>query len=447
MEKIVVKFGGTSLATAAQFQKVKGIILRHRQSCYVVASAPGKRSADDTKVTDLLYRAFDEAAGGCDFSPTLDEIRSRFDEIIRGLNLEFALDDEIALIRRHLQSAPQRDFMASRGEYLNSKILAAFLGFPFIDPADAIRFNAQGRLDAEPTNEALRAALEPLRFAVVPGFYGSDPDGSIRTFSRGGSDVTGSLVAKAVCAHVYENWTDVSGLKSADPRIVPNARTIQVISYRELRELSYMGATVLHEDAVFPAREAGIPIHILNTNDPDAPGTMIVADIPAESAVNPITGIAGRKGFGTIFIEKTLMNQEIGFGRKCLSVIEASNVSFEHMPSGIDTLSIIVNANEFNAHREEVLYGIIDAVAPDSIKYEDQLALIAVVGHAMMRKKGVSAKIFTALANAGVNIRMLNQGSSELNIIIGIEEDDFETAIRAIYDTFYGAAPTTAEQI
>lgn len=438
MEKIVVKFGGTSLATAAQFQKVKSIVDTHGQCCYVVASAPGKRSVDDTKVTDLLYRACDEAVGGGDFTPTLDEIRSRFEEIIHGLKLDFALEDEITLIRRHLQTTSQRDFMASRGEYLNSKILAAFLGYPFIDPAAAVRFNVQGRLDRDRTNVSLHAALEPLQFAVVPGFYGANPDGSIRTFSRGGSDVTGSLVAKAVSANVYENWTDVSGLKSADPRIVPDARTIRVISYRELRELSYMGATVLHEDAVFPAREAGIPIHIRNTNDPHAPGTMIVAEIPAESADNPITGIAGRKGFGTIYIEKTLMNQEIGFGRKCLSVIEASNVSFEHMPSGIDTLSIIVNANEFNAHREEVLNGITAAVAPDSIKYENELALIAVVGHAMMRKKGVSAKIFTALANAGVNIRMLNQGSSELNIIIGIEEDDFETAIRAIYDAFYG---------
>ena len=439
MEKIVIKFGGSSLASAEQIQKAAAIIRRHTESCYVVASAPGKRFPEDSKVTDLLYQAYDEAANGKDFAATFAKIRARFDDIVRELGIGLSLDADYAEIENRLRTARERDFMASRGEYLNSKILAAYLGYPFVDPARAVVFRENGRLDAEKTDVRLRDALAGLTFAVIPGFYGARPDGTVQTFSRGGSDVTGSLVAKAVRAKVYENWTDVSGMKSADPRIVPNPRTIRVISFKELRELSYMGATVLHEDAVFPVREAGIPINVRNTNAPDEPGTIIVAESPADTADAPITGIAGRKGFATIYIEKNMMNQEIGFGRKCLSVLEDANVSFEHMPSGIDTLSIIINAAEFNAHRDEVLNGIESAVHPDSISYENDLALIAVVGHGMMRKKGISARIFTALANAKVNIRMLNQGSSELNIIIGIEEADFETAIRAIYTAFYPA--------
>lgn len=438
MGTTVVKFGGTSLASAEQIRKAAAIIRSNQNGCFVVASAPGKRFSDDIKVTDLLYACCEEARGGGDFRPTFGQIKERFDAIIRDLGVDLDLSEDYAKIEAHLEAHPHRDTMASRGEYLNSKIIAAYLDFPFIDPADAIRFDADGRLDAEKTDEGLRAALKTLSRAVIPGFYGSLPNGKIHTFSRGGSDVTGSLVAKAVKADVYENWTDVSGLKIADPRIVREPRTIHIISYKELRELAYMGATVLHEDAVFPVREAGIPIHIRNTNDPDTPGTMIVPEAPAEKPDVPVTGIAGRKGFAIIFIEKTMMNAEIGFGRKCLSVIEESKVSFEHMPSGIDTLSIIVNGAEFSKHRRKVIDGINAAVKPDSISYENDLALIAVVGHGMLRKKGLSAKVFGALADAGVNIRMINQGSSELNIIIGIDEADYETAIRSIYNAFYG---------
>lgn len=438
MGTTVVKFGGTSLASADQIRKAAAIARSHKNGCFFVASAPGKRFSNDIKVTDLLYACYDEAKAGGDSRRTFDQIKERFDEIIRDLNLDLDLSDDYAKIEAHLATNPHRDMMASRGEYLNSKIVAAFLDFPFVDPAGAICFDADGRFNPEKTDEGLRKALKGLDRAVVPGFYGALPDGEIRTFSRGGSDVTGALVARAVKADVYENWTDVSGLKIADPRIVENPRTIHIISYKELRELAYMGATVLHEDAVFPVREAGIPIHIRNTNDPSEPGTMIVPEAPSEKPDVPVTGIAGRKGFAIIFIEKAMMNTEIGFGRKCLSVIEESKVSFEHMPSGIDTLSIIVNGAEFSEHRQKVIDGINAAVQPDAISYENELALIAVVGHGMLRKKGLSAKVFTALAEAGVNIRMINQGSSELNIIIGIDEADYETAIRAIYHAFYG---------
>lgn len=434
----VVKFGGTSLASADQFRKVAEIIHADETRRYVVASAPGKRYLDDTKVTDLLYKCYDNAINDMDAVKTFEKIEERFDTIIHELGLTLSLSDDYETIRTHLRTTPERDYMASRGEYLNSKILAAFLGFTFIDPASAIVFRPDGHLDDEKTDAKLKAALANTPYAVVPGFYGAFADGRVKTFSRGGSDVTGSLVARAVKADVYENWTDVSGLRMADPRIISNPNRIEVISYRELRELTYSGASVLHEDAVFPVREAGIPINIRNTNEPDATGTMIVPEVPRGSHHTPITGIAGRKGFTTIFIEKNMMNAEIGFGRKVLSVLEECGVSFEHMPSGIDTLSIIVNTVELKEHRTELIRKINNAVKPDAIIIENNLALIAVVGHGMMQRKGVSAKIFTALANADVNIRMINQGSSELNIIIGIDDSNYETAIRAIYTAFYG---------
>ena len=434
MQTITVKFGGTSLASAPQIQKAAEIIRADPARRFVVASAPGKRTKDDIKVTDLLYRCYNEAADGVDFTATLEKIRGRFQDIVTELNVEFDIDAEIANLRRHLEHHPNADYMASRGEYLNSKIIAAYLGFPFVDAAEVIRFRADGVLDEAYTFRTLSARLIGLDNAVVPGFYGALPDGTVKTFSRGGSDVTGAIVARASASELYENWTDVSGMLSADPRIVDNPRVIDYITYTELRELSYMGATVLHEDAVFPVRKAGIPINIRNTNSPDDPGTMIVASLPASTGRRTVTGIAGKKGLSSIHIEKSMMNGEVGFVAKLLKIFADCGLSFEHCPSGIDTISVVINTTSFDTHREEILHRIRQDLEPDVVSVEDNLALIAVVGQGMVYSKGTAAKIFTALSNADVNIRMIDQGSSELNIIVSVEERDFEHALRSIYN-------------
>jgi len=436
MKPIVAKFGGSSLADAAQFRKVANIIHSDESRRYIVASAPGKRDKSDTKVTDLLYRCYDLAAEKQDFSPVLAQIRSRFAEIMDELSIDFPLDDELNAIAMRLAAAPERDYMASRGEYLNAKLLAAYLGFRFIDAADAVRFSANGRFIAEGTNEALSSALRGVEYAVIPGFYGADDAGRIHTFSRGGSDVTGALVARAINAKLYENWTDVSGMLFTDPRIVPNPAAIEQISYRELRELSYMGASVLHEDAVFPVRAAGIPINIRNTNRPADAGTMISHNPPVSDNGRPVTGVAGRKGFAALQVELSLMNNEIGFGARLLNILAAHGVSFEHCPTGIDTMSVVVDSASFNACREAVLRQIELQLHPDHLSVEEGLALIAVVGHGMGGMRGVAARVFSAVAGANVNIRMIDQGSSELNIIIGVDEVDYETAIRAICAAF-----------
>ena len=324
---------------------------------------------------------------------------------------------------------------ASRGEYLNGIIMAAYLGYEFIDAADVICFDADGSFLSEKTNQELAARLSKVSKAVIPGFYGSMPDGSVKTFSRGGSDITGSLVARAVHADLYENWTDVSGFLVADPRIVDNPEPIETITYRELRELSYMGASVLHEEAIFPVRKEGIPINIRNTNRPSDPGTMIV-ESTLKRPHYTITGIAGRKGFCAVNIEKAMMNAEIGFGRKVLDVFEKYGISFEHMPSGIDTMSVLVHQDEFQEKEQSVLSGIQRSVHPDVVTLESDLAVIAVVGRGMKAMRGTAARIFAALAHAKINVKMIDQGSSELNIIIGVTNDDFEPAIRAIYDIF-----------
>ncbi len=384
----------------------------------------------------MLYRCYDLALAQEDYSPVLAQIRDRFAQIIAELSLDFPLDRELDAIAAHLADAPERDFMASRGEYLNARLLAAFLGFRFIDAADAVRFSADGRFLSEGTNEALTAALRGVDYAVVPGFYGADDAGHIHTFSRGGSDVTGALVARAMNARLYENWTDVSGMLFTDPRIVPNPRTIGHISYRELRELSYMGASVLHEDAVFPVRAAGIPINIRNTNRPADAGTMISHDPPTAGTDRPVTGVAGRRGFTVLQVELSLMNNEIGFGARLLNILSAHGVSFEHCPTGIDTISVVMDSAAFNACREAVLRQIELQLHPDHLSVEEGLALIAVVGHGMGGTRGVAARVFSAVADAGVNIRMIDQGSSELNIIIGVDEKDYESAIRAICAAF-----------
>ncbi len=431
----VVKFGGSSLASAKQFKKVADIIHADDSRRYVVPSAPGKRSKEDTKVTDMLYACYDLAAKGKPFDEQFAAIKQRYVEIIEGLSLDLSLDKEFDIIRSCFIGKAGRDYAASRGEYLNGLVLANYLGYDFIDPADTIFFDDYGRFDGKRTYKALGERLENTERAVIPGFYGSMPNDTIKTFSRGGSDVTGSIVAASCNADLYENWTDVSGFMIADPRIVEDPETIKVITYKELRELSYMGAGVLHEDAIFPVRKAGIPINIKNTNAPEDQGTMIVESTSQKSNYT-ITGIAGKKGFTSISIEKDMMNSELGFGRRVLEVFEKNGISFEHMPSGIDTMTVIVHQEEFGAAEQEVLAGIHRNCKPDSIVIETGLALIAIVGRGMKSTRGTAGKIFSALAEARVNVNMIDQGSSELNIIVGVHEEDFETATQSIYDTF-----------
>ena len=433
--KKIVKFGGSSLANAEQFQKVGEIIRSDESRRYVVPSAPGKRFDGDTKVTDLLYKCYNTAVEGEDFIPILQEIKGRYYEIIRGLNLDLSLEDEFAQIEGDFKAQAGTDYAASRGEFLNGKVMAAYLGYEFVDAADVIRFDKNGNLDAEKTDRLLSKKLAKCERAVIPGFYGAGEDGKVKTFSRGGSDVTGSLVAKAIKADLYENWTDVSGFLVTDPRIVKNPEVIESITYRELRELSYMGATVLHEDAIFPVRKEGIPINIRNTNSPEDKGTLIV-ESTCKKPKFTITGIAGKKGFCSINIEKSMMNSEIGFGRKVLQVFEDQGISFEHVPSGIDTMTVYVHQDEFEEKEQQVIAGIHRLVQPDFVEMESDLALIAVVGRGMKSTRGTAGRIFSALAHANVNVKMIDQGSSELNIIIGVENRDFETAVKAIYDIF-----------
>ena len=433
--KKVVKFGGSSLANAEQFQKVGDIIRSDESRRYVVPSAPGKRFSADTKVTDLLYTCYGKAEAGEDFADVLTEIKGRFYEIIKGLNLDLSLEEEFRQIEADFKAHAGNEYAASRGEFLNGKVMAAYLGYEFIDSATVIRFDKNGNFDADKTDKLLSKRLQKCERAVIPGFYGGMEDGTVKTFSRGGSDVTGSLVAKAIHADIYENWTDVSGFLVTDPRIVDNPAVIETITYRELRELSYMGATVLHEDAIFPVRKEGIPINIRNTNRPEDKGTFIV-ESTCRKPKYVITGIAGKKGFCSINIEKSMMNSEIGFGRKILQVFEDQGISFEHVPSGIDTMTVYVHQDEFEEKEQQVIAGIHRAVQPDFVEMESDLALIAVVGRGMKSQRGTAGRVFSALAHAHVNVKMIDQGSSELNIIIGVENRDFETAVKAIYDIF-----------
>ena len=436
--KKVVKFGGSSLASACQFKKVGDIIRSDKARRYVIPSAPGKRSSKDEKVTDMLYACYDAASTGGSYKKLLNKIKDRYHEIINGLDLNLNLDHEFERIEENFLGGAGRDYAASRGEYLNGIVMANYLGYEFIDAAEVIFFDDKGNFEADLTNQELAERLEHVDRAVIPGFYGSKHDGSIKTFSRGGSDVTGSIVARAIHADLYENWTDVSGFLVTDPRIVEDPEVIETITYKELRELSYMGASVLHEDAIFPVRKEGIPINIRNTNKPEDKGTLIV-ESTCRKPHYTITGIAGKKGFCAINIEKAMMNAEVGFGRKVLQVFEKYGISFEHMPSGIDTMTIMVHQDEFVEYEQSVIAGIHRAVEPDSVELESDLALIAVVGRGMKATRGTAGRIFSALAHARINVKMIDQGSSELNIIIGVRNDDFESAIRAIYDIFITA--------
>ncbi len=432
----VVKFGGSSLADAKQIRKAAAIIETDPTRRYVVVSAPGKRFADDEKITDLLLHCHALAAERNSFEEPFARVAARYREIIRELGLSLSIDEELQAVHTAVSDGATRDYVASRGEYFNGLIMAAFLKIPFLDAAECIFFTKDGKLDNERTRTVLHNRTGLLPRAVVPGFYGSLPDGTIKTFSRGGSDISGSIVAEAVEADLYENWTDVSGLLMADPRCIDNPAPIDTITYRELRELSYMGASVLHEDSIFPVRQAEIPINIRNTNRPEDPGTMIVPHTEGSAAGRTVTGIAGKTGFSVLFIEKDHMNSELGYGRRVLETLERRGINFEHLPTGIDTISIVVNTAELNPQRDAVLADLKRTVRPDTLRIHDDLAMIAVVGRGMIRSPGVAARLFAALAKARINVQMIDQGSSELNIIVGIAAKDYLNALQAIYEEF-----------
>lgn len=432
----VCKFGGSSVADAGQLRKVRALIEAEPDRRYVVPSAPGRRTAADEKVTDLLYRAHRAAANREPLDAAFAAIALRFTAVATELGLDLDLEPTLVDVFDRIRDGAGVDYAASRGEMLSARLIARLLDRPFIDAADIIRFDETGRFQPEQTQQAVSARLADETCGVIPGFYGARPDGTIQTFSRGGSDITGAIIARGVGADLYENWTDVSGLLMTDPRIVDSPRTIASLTYRELRELAYMGATVLHEDAIFPVRQAGIPVHIRNTNDPDVPGTRITAGHDDEKPTGRITGIAGRKDFTILALEKTLMNAEVGFGSRLLTVLERHGISWEHMPSGIDTLSIVLKHALVDDRLELLKQEIASACTPDSIEVHTGIALIATVGRGMSHAPGTAALLFGALAAEGINIRMIDQGSSELNIIVGVENEDFERAVRAIYDAF-----------
>ncbi|MCI9640233.1 aspartate kinase [Anaerovoracaceae bacterium 41-7] len=432
----VAKFGGSSVADGIQLMKTKQIIEADPDRKYIVVSAPGKRFDGDNKITDLLYLCKTHMEHNLPYEQVFQVITDRFMAVQLNLNVNVDLQGHFDIIKENLKKGCSSDYIASRGEYLNAVLIAAFLGYDFVDAEGLILFDNKGRLMQEATDEALRKELAKHERAVLPGFYGSNAeDGKVRTFSRGGSDITGSLVARAVDADIYENWTDVSGFLMADPRIVKNPKPIHKISYKELRELSYMGASVLHEDAIYPARIANIPINIRNTNLPEDPGTIITAEHD-ESNTNVVTGIAGSKDFTVIAIYKNMLSSERGFVRRILAILEDMDINFEHLPSGIDTISVVVSNKSLDGRLDELLEAFEKQLSPDHMETFEDIALIATVGHGMSSRSGVSAALFTALAEAEVNIRMIDQGSSEMNIIVGVQNRDFDTAIRAIYQAF-----------
>ncbi len=437
-EKKVVKFGGSSLASAEQMEKCANIIKSEASRRFVVPSAPGKRFDGDTKVTDLLLSCFKKSANGEDWANDFNEIKNRYNDIIKGLGMDLSLENEFATIEANLKKGTTSDYTASRGEYLNGIILANYIGFDFVDAAEVVFFDESGKFDANKTNAVMSEKLSGKKAAVIPGFYGAMPDGSVKTFSRGGSDITGAIVARAVMADIYENWTDVSGFLMCDPRIVENPRPINIVTYRELRELSYMGASVLHEDSIFPVKIASIPINIRNTNRPEDKGTLIVTSTDGYKTDDIITGIAGKKGFSVIRIEKDMMNQESGFGMKVLKVFADLGISFEHLPSGIDTMCVVVNTDDIKGREYDIASSIQRAVNPDHIHVDHAMALIAVVGRNMAGQPGTAARIFASLAKENINIRMIDQGSSELNVIMGVDESSFTRAIKSIYREFCG---------
>jgi aspartate kinase len=436
---IVSKFGGTSLADAEQFRKVAAIVKSDARRKVIVVSAPGKRNVDDKKITDLLYLCHTLVQQGLNPNFAFDIIRERFAAIADSLGCKDILD-LLQDVQEKIQGGAERDWVASRGESLNARLMASHLGATFVDAADCIVFGPDGRFIAEDSYTRLGRRIErelhenPDRRIVIPGFYGADARGQIVCFSRGGSDISGAIVARAIGAEVYENWSDVSGLLMADPRLIDSPKSIPEVTYREQRELSYMGATVLHDEAVFPVREAGIPIHLRNTNEPSAPGTRIVTTRDATKST--IVGVAGKTGFTALFTEKALMNSALGYGRRMLEIIESAGVPYEHAPTSIDSMSVFVRDEDLAGKDEKIVQEIINVLRPDRLEVYADLALIATVGEGMIHKVGMAGRLFTALANAGVNVRMIDQGASEINIIVGVAASDFKAAMRAIYDAF-----------
>ncbi|MDR0885681.1 MAG: aspartate kinase [Clostridiales Family XIII bacterium] len=435
MSTKVAKFGGSSVADDIQIRKIKSIVSADPARRFVVVSAPGKRYSTDNKITDLLYLCKEHVDKHVTYEQVLQVIHDRYIAIESNLEVDAGIAKEFTIISQNLEEGTTSDYIASRGEYLNAKIIAAFLGFDFIDAATFVKFDARGRFLFEETNDALAIELAKHENGVIPGFYGTTPDGKIKTFTRGGSDITGALVARATDAEVYENWTDVSGFLMADPRIVDNPKGIDEITYKELRELSYMGASVLHENAVYPARLAGIPINIRNTNKPEDKGTIIVDEGQAKEG-GIITGIAGNKDYTVIAFYKNMMSTEIGFIRRVLSILEEYQVPVEHMPSGIDTLSVVIASKYLEDKLSDILEDFERKLAPDTIDVIENVSLIATVGRGMASKHGVASKLFKALFDADINIRMIDQGSSEINIIVGVNSTDFGQAIQAIYAAF-----------
>ena len=436
MSKVVTKFGGTSLANSEQFRKVKSIITSDKNRKFVVPSAPGKRHDKDFKITDIFYLCHEHVKQGIIFDEVYKLIEERYIDLKHDLGINVDIESHLQQVKEDLADVKTPDFAASRGEYLNGILLADFLGYEFIDSAELIKFNSYGRIDLDETEKKFKELVTDDKGYVIPGFYGSMPNGDIKTFSRGGSDMTGSIVARCAGAVLYENWTDVSGFLMADPRIVKDPKPIDKITYKELRELSYMGATVLHEDCIFPIKDVSIPINIKNTNKPEDEGTFIISDREPVVHTGNITGIAGKRDFTVITIQKTLMNAEHGYCRRLLSILETNGISFESMPAGIDSVSLVIADSELQDKLDTIIREIENLCSPDSIDILPNMALVATVGNGMNKAVGVSSKIFTALAQEKINIRMINQGSSEMNVIVGVENDDFNTAVTSIYKAF-----------
>ena len=430
---VVAKFGGTSVADAAQFRKIRDIIRSNPERRFIVVSAPGKRFPEDIKVTDLLLHAYENAAAGESFEAELEEIRQRFRDIIRGIGIDFPLDDEIEALAISLKTDPSRDYTASRGEYLTAKIMAKYLGFTFVDPAWCVCFNEDGRLNAPMTGRTMRASLLPLNRAVIAGFYGADMIGTIHTFERGGSDITGSLAACALEADLYENWTDVSGLYAADPSIVDHPETVSFMSYRELRTLSYMGASVLHSDAVLSASEMEIPINIRNTNRPEDAGTMIVRHLPSGVTKNPVTGVSGRKGMSVIQIEKVMVSDGSGFSALMLDILKERALPFEYCLTGIDSITLVIRSDLLMTCKEDLFSEIREKLNPDFIGLRESLSLIAVTGEKATESSDANVRVLEKLTEEGIEISTINQGAGKLNLLIGVPEERYEDAIRAIY--------------
>lgn len=432
----VAKFGGSSVADAIQLMKIKEIIEADDEMRYVVVSAPGKRFSGDTKITDLLYLCKTHMDHNVPYDQLLQVIEDRYVAAAVSLGIDVDYEREFDIIKAAMaDGTATADYLASRGEYLNAILVAKLLGYDFVDAFSMIRFNKKGKLDDAETDRLMSQELAKHENAVIPGFYGQDIDGRVKTFSRGGSDITGAVVARAVKADMYENWTDVSGFLVADPRIVPEAKPMANVSYQELRELSYMGASVLHDEAIYPVKSADIPINIRNTNRPEDPGTIISTE-GDRSGNRPITGIAGSKNFTSINISKSMMSTEVGFIRRMTAILEDFGVCVEHVPTGVDTVSVIVSNREVEGKLDEILEEMERVLKPDTLEINDNISVIATVGEGMAYKPGTAARLFTALAEAEINIKMIDQGSSEINIIVGVENKDFEKAVKAIYDAF-----------